>query len=164
MAQVEIDTTPAGAASNSYVTVAQAKSYLEAHLDEETWESNAEHQETALVAAVRQMNLLVYHGRKYNVSQALVFPREVHVESGNPYVPVEAQNAQIEQAIFLLKQFVQGGASSTRDQLIAAGVTTARIGDIEERYAPGAQANVTLCERARGWLRPFLAGVTAWGY
>lgn len=163
--QVTLNVTPAGADSNSYCIVSQAESYLDGHLDESVWGDNPEFQEAALVAAARQMNMLVYLGKRYSSDQALAFPRSVHVQDSNPYVPQDIIHAQVEQAIFMLKQMVVGGSSDTREALIAAGVTRARIGDIEEEYEdPGqAQTRVVLSERARGFLRPYLDGTVRWG-
>lgn len=163
--QVTLDATPGGENSNTYCITSQAETYLDGHLDESVWKSNEEFQEAALVAAARQMDMLVYRGRKYSAMQALVFPRSVHVDSGNPFIPQNVINAQVEQAIFMLRLMVQGGSSTAREQLIAAGVEEARIGDVEEKYGPAgrSQARVSLCERARGWLRPYTAGMVRWG-
>lgn len=164
--QVTLDATPGDDASNSYCILTEAETYLDGHLDEDVWGSNPEFREAALVAAARQMNMLVYRGKQYSETQALAFPRSVHVSSGSPFIPAEVVNAQVEQALFMLKQMVQGGSSDAREQLIAAGVEEAKIGDLEEKYGPAgkAQTRVSVCERARGYLRPYLAGKVAWGF
>jgi len=163
---ITLDVTPGGEDSNSYNIVAQAETYLDGHLDESVWNDNPEFQEAALVAAARQMNMLVYRGSRYSSTQALAFPRSVHVSSGNPYISQDVRFAQVEQALFMLKQMVRGGSSDAREQLIAAGVTKAQIGDVVEEYEkPGiAQTRVTLSERARGYLRPYLAGTVRRGF
>lgn len=163
--QVTLDTTPGGEDSNSYCSADAAEAYLDGHLDESVWGTNAELREAALVAAARQMNMLVYKGKQYSAAQALAFPRSVHVTGGSPYIPTDVIAAQVEQAIYMLRQMLQGGASTAREQLIAAGVQSAKIGDLEETYGPAgrAQAMVSLCERTRGYLRPYLAGAVRWG-
>jgi hypothetical protein len=107
----DLDATVAGAASNSYLTVADAHSFADADLGKnaKAWtEATADEQEAALQRATEEID--VYVGRvasPFDVTapvQKLLFPRSIDVDpvTSLPYIPARVRRATYLQAAFLL--------------------------------------------------------------
>ena len=61
---------------NTYVTIEEANSILEAVFDNEEWKLLTDEQKKAcLVNATNKINLLAVKGSKLDTEQALIFPR-----------------------------------------------------------------------------------------
>ena len=68
--------TEGAANANSYLTLAEADSYLEAHLKSSFWSAlDDEAKKAALISATRELDLIIYAGRKSTQAQALQWPR-----------------------------------------------------------------------------------------
>ena len=68
--------TEGAANANSYLTLAEADSYLEAHLDASFWAAlDDEAKKAALISATRELDLIEYAGRKATQAQSLQWPR-----------------------------------------------------------------------------------------
>lgn len=62
--------------ANSYLSVAEADAYLEAHTDSQAWlDLGDEDKKRQLISATRKLDLLIYAGRKSTQAQALQWPR-----------------------------------------------------------------------------------------
>lgn len=73
---ISVITTPGGITSNSFVSLEEADTYLEAHLQATEWAVfNEEQKKAALISSTREINQLRFSGRKATTSQALSWPR-----------------------------------------------------------------------------------------
>lgn len=68
--------TVGAANANTYATVAEADTYLEARLNSSPWTAaGTETQKAALVEATREMDLMPWRGTRVTLTQALAWPR-----------------------------------------------------------------------------------------
>jgi hypothetical protein len=145
--------TVGASTANSYVTAATADTYFEAHPEYETWDKlYTAQKERYLILATKIIDTERIDGDKYTITatsgvadQALRFPRSVDYDDGSKFIPKAVQDATCEQAVYMSKT----GASSTRMDLQAQGVTSVTIGDVSETYGGNADTGTQLCRRAR---------------
>lgn len=104
-----LDATPAGAASDSYLTVAAADAFAAADLGRHAtaWAAaSTDQKERALKRATRDLDShigTVFAQFDPDTPQALLFPRSRDTDTnGNPVIPVVLKKATYEQAIFVL--------------------------------------------------------------
>jgi hypothetical protein len=71
---IVIDATAGGATANSYVTLAEANAYMEAHADAETWE-DADVPAALLIEAARDLQTARWRGLRATATQMLAWPR-----------------------------------------------------------------------------------------
>ena len=172
-----IDATIAGAASNSYLSLAEAQAYFGARLRSEAWDDASDaDKEKALLTACRRIEVhrLRVHRRPYGYpydlpnaldrladplapadpDQALSFPRQRDLDrSGSPAVPDHVKHAQCEEALALL---AQGAEHERRRALQAAGVKSFAVDGLSESYESGAATQMLLSAEARSLLAPFI--------
>lgn len=122
-----LDATPAGAAADSYLTVAAADALAGEDLgpERDAWlKADVETKERALQRATREVDGYVATGwPQYNADQALTFPRELDVDgNGDPLIPRKVVLATYQQALYVLKN---------RDALAAMNAHRSRAGDVE---------------------------------
>lgn len=105
---ITITATSGSASANSYTTLAEANTYLEAHLLASSWSSlDDERKKAALVSATRQLDTEQYAGRRQFQSQSLAWPRiglydhDGYVITG---VPTKLKDAECELAIWNLTE------------------------------------------------------------
>ena len=105
---ITITATPGDASANCYVTLYEANSYLEAHLQASVWTAfDDEKKKAALVAATRQIDTMKFAGRRGTQAQSLAWPRiglydyDSYVVTG---VPVKLKAAVNELAIWNLTE------------------------------------------------------------
>lgn len=177
MAQPTITATVAGAASNSYVTLAEADEYMAGRLHASAWETAATNdKEKALISACRAIeglqlavrrprygypsdpwNLLDTQSDPLFVSdpaQALSFPRCRDVDSAGAYaIPEPAKRAQCEEALALL---AFGAEAQRRAALQASGVSGFQVDGLSESYREGAGSSPLASADARRLMLPFL--------
>jgi len=155
---IALDTTVGGASANSYISLADADTYLEPHPDFSTWDALSDAVKNAhLVQATRILDTEYFEGWKYDESQALQFPRSsqsvVDSYTAVTAIPPNIKNAQCEQAIFLA---VHG--MSRRDEFRADGVKNLGIGgagSVNEKLV-GSGTPISLCATALAALRFYL--------
>lgn len=105
-----LDATVSGTSSNSYIDVAGADSYFATRLKTDEWdELGTTDKEAALIQSTRRLEQERYNARKTVETQALQFPRDpIEDKDGfirpSDEIPVEVQYAQLEYALFLLKE------------------------------------------------------------
>lgn len=105
---ITINATPADSTANSYVTLAEANTYMEAHLQASVWSAlDDEKKKAALVAATRLIDNEQFAGRRAHQQQSLSWPR-TYVYDYDAYpvegVPQKLKSAQIEYAIWNLTE------------------------------------------------------------
>lgn len=152
-------TTVGGASTNSYATVAEADSYLEAHSDFSDWTVLAEAVKIKhLVQAARMIDQELFHGAKVSSTQSMRFPRttQMNVDSYTVLtaIPPAVKNAQCEQAIYLMKH-----GHSRRMELRADGVKQISLGGragASESFVQG-DLPLTLCPGALSQLSYYLS-------
>jgi len=110
MATPTLDATPAGAASNSYATVAESDAYHDARLHSDDWTSASTATKTvALIMATRTMDALFeWAAWPTTTTQVLQWPRNAVPRRGgltyvgNMEIPPELKNATAELARLLI--------------------------------------------------------------
>ena len=133
---ITIIATEGAANANSYLTVAEADSYLEAHLDASFWAAlDDEAKKAALISATRELDLLIYAGRKSTQSQSLQWPR-LGIVDRDGYtvtgVPKLLKDAACEQVIYEL----------TEDENLASdfdlkNLESVEVGPLKYKMKPG---------------------------
>lgn len=123
----------AGAANaNSFVSLAEAETYMESRLHKTTWEdAEQSDKEAALIWAARLINRTVrFNGTKASDLQAMAWPRTGLVdESGftvsSTSVPQTIKDLQVELAFLLLSS-----DRTAENEAGAAGLTSLRAGPV----------------------------------
>lgn len=165
-----IDATVGGASANSYVAVADATSYFDGRLNVSEWdEASSDEQIRALIQAAYRLEQEQFKGVRVNETQALQWPRygvekpdiaysvldgPIFTEStwyGTDEIPERIKRAQMELALYLLKQ----GTDDPMQPTGLEGYRTTKVGSIEVEKDPGFRAG-DLPEHVRRFLRPLL--------
>lgn len=139
---VTIDATVGGASANSFVTLAEADTYMESRLNASTWETDAsdDTKNRALVEATRMLNTEPWAGRNADTTQVLNWPREWVVNPDSPtqdfydndVIPQRVKDATMELAF----QFVKSGTTDVAARDTKLDLIRERIDVIEKEYAP----------------------------
>lgn len=105
---ITIISIPGDVDANSYVTLDEANTYLEAHLNAETWSAlDDERKKASLIHAARLIETFRFGGLKSTSTQALEWPREGVYDRNGYYVdgiPRKLKDAQCEIAIWELME------------------------------------------------------------
>ena len=73
---ITIDATVGGASANSFVTLAEAQTYMDGRLNGSSWDgATTDDQNRALVEATRWLSARTWQGERVNSTQALSWPR-----------------------------------------------------------------------------------------
>jgi hypothetical protein len=154
-----IDATIAGDSSNSYISLADADAYFATLLDGADWAAfTTDKRERALISATAVIERLQLRGKQYDrtTPQALHFPRATDYDAeGDCIIPPAIQNAQCEQALWMLQQQAEPELFD-RAALRAQGVTSMSLDGLSESYG-GAQHADGLSPTVRAMLRPYIA-------
>ena len=112
-----IVTTVGDASANSYVTVAEAITYLDDQLNVSAFTINSEDQIRALISGTRELNLIRWKGQVVDDTQVLAWPRKGAEDPDNPNsqageaalglfseteIPQRVQDAEVEIALEML--------------------------------------------------------------
>lgn len=110
---VSIDATVGGSSANSFVTAAEATTYLNGRLNASTyWTGTGTDDELrALIEATRELSMRTWQGRRVTTTQALNWPRQwvIDVDSPNHFylstsaIPQRIKDATCELALEFLK-------------------------------------------------------------
>ena len=105
---IVLNSTAGSASANSYMSLADADTYLEAHLEAETWSAiDDERKKAALIGATRELDSLIWVGRRSTEFQSLAWPR-IYVYDHDAYqvtgVPAKIAAATAELAIWNLME------------------------------------------------------------
>ena len=154
-----IDATVAGAAANSYVTLASADTYFETVPDSSTWTDKTNDQKNrALISATRWIDALTFYGDRCTETQSLKWPRENYTVDGLDLsctvIPPEIKTATYELARAL--------ANDTSSITSSTGTTglydEVELGDLRVKYNKSSQAVglVTNVFDVYPWLQSYL--------
>lgn len=143
---VAIDASAGGAASNSFVTLAEATTYMESRLNDSTWTAaSIDNQNRALVEATREISVMRFKGERATEAQALSWPRQNAQNPDSPYgwlfestvIPQRVKDATMELAF----QFIKAGTSDLAVADAETGVQEKTIDVITTRwFSPGSKA------------------------
>lgn len=142
-----IDATVGGEDANSYVTLAEADTYMGERLHTEAWDAADEEnatKEKALLMACRHLERLRCHeagGPAYTSPyQALTFPRvrDTDPDAGDYIIPDPVKDAQCEEALALLSH---GQESERRARLQESGVESFSVEGLSESYVTASQGS-----------------------
>ena len=114
---VTIVATVGASNANSFVTLAEADSFMESRLNASSWETDAstDDQNRALVEATRWLSALFWIGRRTTDTQALSWPRDFAFDPDSPtnqffsntVIPTDVKDATSELAF----QFIKSGTT-----------------------------------------------------
>ncbi len=161
---MEIVATLSGAASNSYVTVAEADAYFAGRLHADAWETaSTGDKEKALATSCRHIEACRININRQIVGdrlspvvpeQALSFPRYRDVDTTGAYIiPEPVKQAQCEEALALLSVGVEAQRRAT---LQAQGVSSFSVDGLSESYRDGASNSPLASPEARRLIAPYL--------
>lgn len=109
MANPTLVATVGATNANSYITRADAQTYLDGRLDIDEWtDASGADKDRALIMATSRLDQEAWRGGKYTNEQALKWPRHTtYDDSGYPYLTTEipdvVQDATCELAVTILK-------------------------------------------------------------
>lgn len=173
-------------ATNTYVTLDEAETYMAGRLGTTAWDEATEADRAAsLLMATRALDGLSFRGRKYDIDQTLEFPRAywaagsktgIFSEENERYstfntitgywydadagVPQRVKDAECEEALALL---VSGGEED-RSSLMRQGVKAVSFSSFSETYSDAAVSRSRTglkSVEAMALMRPYIAGNAA---
>ena len=121
---VTIVATVGSASANSYVTLAECTTYMEARLNSDAFDDAvADDQNRALVEATRELTVLPWDGLQVTATQALAWPRQWSRDPDSPVqdyfdtdvVPQRVKDATCELAFQFLKAGTTDLAAESAD-------------------------------------------------
>lgn len=142
---VAIVATAGSASANSFVTLAEADTYMESRLNGSTWDAaTTDNQNRALVEATRELSARTWLGDRVTAAQALAWPRQWAHDPDSPtsdyystdVVPQRVKDACCELAF----QFIKAGTTDVAALDSTDGVVRKKIDVIETEYAPFSRA------------------------
>jgi hypothetical protein len=161
---VTITATVGSASANSYVTLAEAATYMEGRLNASSWETDASTDEKnrALVEATRELTNRAWKGYRVDSTQALSWPRQWAVDPDSPtqdyfdtdVVPQRVKDATMELAF----QFILAGTTDVASLESSYGVRSETVGPVATEYEPHMKAKgLARYPRVLDLIRPLLA-------
>lgn len=151
-------TTIGGAASNSYVTVAEATAYFDDRPRSSAWEdADSEDQIKALLQAARVLDTRVrWQGTRVSYEQSMAWPRhsvaDIVANDGSylrfDQLPRWLKEAQCEIALDLLSRDIVADSD-------AEGVSSLSVGPISIAFEKGQGGDAVLCRSARDLVGPY---------
>jgi hypothetical protein len=164
---VTIVATVGSASANSYVTLAEADSYMEARLNSTSWDdATTDNQNRALVEASRELTSRAWAGRRTDDTQALSWPRQWAHDPDNPIyayfdtdvIPQRVKDATCELAF----QFILAGTTDVAALEGTAGIKSETVGPISVEYDTYSRAKgLARYPRVMDYIRPLLATAAA---
>jgi hypothetical protein len=137
---VTIDATVGSADANSYITLAEAETYMEGRLNVDLWDAATDAtKDIALVEAQRWLTPMGWVGERTDGTQALSWPRQWAFDPDSPIqdyfdtdvIPVRVKDAQAELAL----QFIKAGTTDIAAlQPAGDGIIEERVDVIAVRY------------------------------
>lgn len=167
---ISIVATAGSASANSFVTEAEAISYMAAHLNATAWTTVSgatctETEKAALIESTRELTMLAWKGSRTDSTQALAWPRQWVENPDSPngawdyysasVVPDRVKNACIELAF----QFLKAGTTDIAAADPNAGVIEKTVDVLTTRWN-GYQRPQTLTGRfpsVARFIKPLLA-------
>lgn len=137
---VTVTETAGSATANSFATVAEADTRLEARLNSSAW-TGTEEKKIALIEAGRELSALSWKGLRTDATQALSWPRTGVYNLDDPdlteyaddAIPQWLKDAQIELAL----EFLRAGTTDIVAPDPNTGVIRERVDVLETEWASG---------------------------
>lgn len=161
-----IDATVGGAASNSFVTLAEAQTYMDSRLNGSLWTAaSTDDQNRSLAEATRELSALDWQGLRSTSTQVLSWPRwwvpnPDGVNLAYNYflstdMPVRVKNATAELAF----QFLKAGTTDIASLDPTLGVIERQVDVIRKRWEPYQRpaAGLARFPSVLRFIRPMLA-------
>jgi hypothetical protein len=154
---VTIVATVGSASANSYVTLAECTTYMEARLNSDAFDDAAEDSKNrALVEATRELTVLPWDGLPVTATQALAWPRQWSRDPDSPVqdyfetdvIPQRVKDAACELAF----QFLKAGTTDVAAEPAEFGVIEKTVDVLTTRYEPR-QRSTGLRRYPRVWDR-----------
>lgn len=156
---VTIDTSVSGESSNSYASLAEINTYMEAHpLFYATWAALTDAvKNTWLVYATRAIDRTFrYRGARYDCDQALEFPRSFTDDNTDEgAMPQKVKDAQAEMIIYLYKHISSDDLSPEQEiseLAIGRGALSMKFKDKKPDYRSGGGYLDTVRSLLRTWI------------
>jgi hypothetical protein len=160
--------TPGASDANSYVTLAEADTYMGARLNASAFTAaTTAMRETALIEAQRTLTPLGYIGRRATETQALAWPRERAPNPDDPFgrdystavVPQRVKDAACELAL----EFLKAGTADLAAISDSQNVIREKVDVIEVQYSEPQDriTGLALFPRIIALLTPLWVGVGA---
>ena len=130
---VSLVATVGGTTSNTLATLAEAESYFESRLHDDSWsDASTDEKNTALAWAGRLMNTLTWKVDVAATTQAMCWPRDnVYDRNGDEIatttIPNDLKYGQIEWAFWLLQEDLSKDADSTGMDAVTVDVINVRF-------------------------------------
>lgn len=148
-----IDATVGGAASNSYVTLAEAEAYFLTRLNVDSWTGTDDIKNRAISQASLRIDFEEFEGERYTTTQALKWPRTEMTIDNKTYpvdeIPVAIKNATYELALYMLGKDMT--AANTND-----AYDSVKLGPLEVDFNTVQPSNNELPPYVLDYLTPFL--------
>ena len=151
-----IDATVGGAAANSFVTVAEADTYLEARLNSAAW-TGVDPKMQALIEATRELCALSgWLGYRVTSTQALAWPRDEVVNPDDPtpgsyyaatIIPQRVKDATCELAL----EFLKAGTTDLAAASATVGIIEKTVDVLTTRWASPSEQTQGLMRFPRVW-------------
>lgn len=162
---LSIVATAGSATANSFVTLAEAETYMEGRGNKSTWTAAADADKNiALVDATRDVDALRFAGLRADSTQALAWPRQYATNPDSPTgswydtdeVPTRVKNATCELAF----QYIKAGTTDVAAIDSKANVKRKKVDVLETEYFSSSDTPRGLARypRIHNWLRPLLTG------
>lgn len=163
---ITIDATVGGASANSYVTLAEADSYMEGRLNASAWETDAttDNKNRALAEATRWLTAATWLGYRVDDTQALSWPRAWVIDPDDPNADYFAQTVvpeRVKRATYeLALEFIKAGTTDIAAIDSTIDIKRKKIDVLEtEYYDRGVRANgLAKYPAATREIAPMLAG------
>ena len=162
---VVIDASIGGVSSNSFVTLAEAETYMLARLNASNWGSDDDLKNRALVEATRELCGVRWQGTPVSTTQALQWPRYYVANPDAPaystvlyastIIPQRVKDATMELAF----QFLNAGTTDVAALPSTYGVIEKTVDVLTTRWADPRAQKLGLQRFPRVWdgIKPLLA-------
>jgi hypothetical protein len=163
---VAIDATAGGASANSFVTLAEATTYMQGRMNSDAFDNaTTDEQNRSLVEATRDVSVMEYVGRRASSTQVLSWPRWGATDPDSAYgwlfvstvVPQRIKDATCELAF----QYLSAGSSDLASADPNAGVIEKTVDVLTTRWQPFQRpTGLSRFPRVLNLIRPLLAAGT----
>jgi hypothetical protein len=163
---VTIVATAGSATANSFVTLAEANTFMEGRLNASTWETDAsdDNKNRALVEATRQLSAMQWLGLRTDTTQILSWPRTWVTNPDSPslafytttIIPQRVKDATMELAF----QFIKAGTVDVAALAGTAGIKRKKVDVLETEYDTARRpTGLALYPSVTRYIRPLLSEV-----
>lgn len=161
---ITIVATAGSAAANSFVTLAEAETYMEGRGNKALWTAASDaNKDIALAEATTDLDLREWSGYRATDTQALAWPRQWAIDPDNPNhdyfdtdtVPTRVKHATCELAF----QYIKAGTTDVAALDAKTGVKRKKVDVLETEYFSPSSTPTGLARypRVMAMIRPLLA-------